>query len=227
MPATPPRPAFTAFLAAAVLAVLLAGCATSTTPIQVEPRLQPSVVYIDRMVERAEPQILIRPDNTPAEPPKAMLFPFRVVQSMEYARSAGQELARSFWQIWLNRKVLPVLVYNDAPEVRYPSVNQAMAMAAARGAELAVLGRVANLMDGGTVGDSSLSIQIDIYDVRSGLLVWSIQHGGRMEAGLTHDYILFATKNRMPEDPIWAIMSTVASDMGRPVKAWADGQETR
>lgn len=70
-----------------------------------------------------------------------------------------------------------------------------------RGAEMVVGGYINHYMDGGSGGTSSLSLALEIYDARTGTLLWSMAQGGLMEARQVHDFYLFSIKERNPGDP--------------------------
>ena len=100
-------------------------------------------------------------------------------------------------------------------------------LARQRGAELLVGGYINHYMDGGSGGDSSLSLALEVYDVKTGTQLWSLAQGGMMEARQVHDFYLFSIKERNPADPSGLIARTLAWDMGRVVLAWVDPAAAR
>lgn len=53
-------------------------------------------------------------------------------------------------------------------------------------------GYINHYMDGGAGGTSSLSLAIEVYDAKSGTLLWSMSQGGLMDARQVHDFYLFS-----------------------------------
>lgn len=89
---------------------------------------------------------------------------------------------------------------------------------------MVVGGYINHYMDGGTGGTSSISLAIEVYDARSGTLLWSMAQAGVMEARQVHDFYLFSIRERNPGDPSGFIARSLAWDMGREVLAWVDPQ---
>lgn len=212
------------FLLLAVLA--LAGCGTQTgqtlsNDVNFDLASQP-VIQVDNWVRASPVQVYVHPDVGPQSPPKALFLPFRVTQQMEQASVVGNNISRLVWQTWLQHKVLDTIEYAySAPPYR-PDV--ALAMGAQRGADLVVGGYITHFIDGGTVGDTSVSIAIEAYDVRTGNLLWSMAQGGGMPRSTVSDYLIFATKSRMPSDPSAAVIATLARDMGLQIRNWTNPQ---
>ena len=211
-------PAFRSFsgLAAALCALLLlAGCA-------IEPKLSDKhTVYIDSWTKRNNPEVYVEPMHAPPGPVSALIVPFQVTQDIAYAPDLGEQLTRVVWQAWTRDRVFPKLLYEA--NLRNATTPQAVALARKMGVDVVIVGRFTYVMSGGTRGDSGVSFTFDVIDVRSGERLWSMAHAGTMETGLTEDYIIFARKNRMPLDPLTAITSTLAADMGGPMTKWNYG----
>jgi len=193
--------------------LLLAACAVS-------PDLaQPPTVYVDEYVHRDFfPQITLAPANAPMQPQTALFFPLANRLQMRNAAHVGRELSRVFWGSWLKLKVFDTLPFLD----NEPWKDSATAVARARAAgfDLAVGGEFTYLLFGGSAGTSTVSLRLEIYDTASGELIWSMAHAGSMSADLTRDYFLFATKNRLPTEPVSAIVAALAEDLGKPVREW-------
>ena len=201
---------------------LAAGCATSpddsrssislagdfSTPIQI----QIDAVYVS-------------PRGRLDHRPRALFVPLRAVQQIGNAVSFSEMLSRQVWQIWLSLNAFEALEY--APEAGPFDRSRALALARQRGAELLVGGYINHYMDGGSGGDSSLSLALEVYDVKTGTQLWSLAQGGMMEARQVHDFYLFSIKERNPADPSGLIARTLAWDMGRVVLAWVDPAAAR
>lgn len=175
--------------------------------------------YIDDWVRKGPPQVFVHPDISPNEPPKAIFMPLRMVQRMENAKAIGMNVSRYVWQSWLQEKALPTIEFADnAPPYR---LDLALAYARHRNADILIGGTINHYFDGGTVGDSSVSIALELYDVSSGTLLWSFGQAATMQVGKVNDYLLFAVKTRLPSDPAAACIMASAKDLAVLVRSWA------
>lgn len=199
----------------AALCLVLAACA-------VEPKLSDKhTVYIDNYTRRGNPEVYVEPLHSPPTPVSALIVPFQVTQDINSPQELGEQLTRVVWQTWTRDRVFPKLLYEA--NLRNGTTPQAVAMARKMGLSVVIVGKFTYVMSGGTRGDSGVSFTFDVIDAQSGERLWSMAHAGTMETGLTEDYILFARKNRMPTDPLSAITSTLAMDMGGPMTKWNYG----
>lgn len=197
---------------------ILAGCA-------IEPKLtDKSVVLVDNWTRRNNPDVYVQPMHSPPVPATALIVPFEVTQDIAGSQELGEQVTRIFWQTWTRDRVFPKLLFEG--RMRSATTPQAVAAARRLGVDLVVVGKITYIMSGGTRGDSGVSLSCDIIDVRSGERLWSMAHAGTLEAGLTEDFILFTRRNRMPADPIYAITSTLAMDMGGTIIKWNYGAKT-
>ncbi len=200
---------------ALVLALAAWGCA-------VNPKIaDKSTVYVDAWVKRNNPEVYVEPMRSPPTPASALIVPFQVTQDIASPQELGEQVTRILWQTWTRDRVFPKLQYEA--DLRYGTTPQAVALARKRGLDLVVAGKITYLMSGGSRGDTGVSLTLDIIDARSGERLWSMAHAGTIETGRTEDYIIFARKNRMPLDPVYAVVSTLAADMGGPVTKWNYG----
>lgn len=183
--------------------------------------------YRDSWVQRNPPEVHVSPSSGAPSDLKVLFIPFRVTQPMDHPGILGYTTARTVWQTWLTMQLFPNLEFtgDDTPYRR----DRAVALARARGADMVVGGFVTYVYAGGTAGDSQMAIQVEAHDTRSGQMVWSMAQSGMLPASRTTDYFLFATKSRMPSDPLHAIAQVIASDMGRQIQNWISGPspETR
>jgi hypothetical protein len=105
------------------------------------------------------------------------------------------------------------------------ALSNALTLAREQKVDLLVRGRVPYYINGGVQGATSIAVVLEIFDVQSGEVVWSLEHAGRVEHFLDQDYIVFTRRSRMPESPVWTVANVLAADMGRPVKAWNYGHD--
>lgn len=180
----------------------------------------PFQIHINNFVRRQPPAVYVAPQQTLGRRPSALFLPLRTLQEISRPVSFSSMLSRQIWQVWLSLNAFQTLEY--AAEVGPYEPESALALARRRGADLVVGGYINHYLDGGSGGTSSLSLSMEIYDARSGVLLWSMAQGGLMEARQVHDFYLFSLKERNPGDPAGFIARSLAWDMGREVLAWVD-----
>ncbi|MBF0481366.1 MAG: hypothetical protein HQK81_10665 [Desulfovibrionaceae bacterium] len=184
-----------------------------------EPRLTSlSIVYLDAYVKRESPAVYVQPTKAPPAPLKALIIPFTVGQDIASAKSIGTQITEIFWQGWNKDQVFPTLLYDTSLDYKTP--EQIMLIARDRGVDLVVNGNITHVLAGGTQGDSMVGLNLQILDVKTGSRIWHMAQAGRMEPGMQHDFIIAMTRNRMPTDPIYAIVSCLAADTGDIIKNW-------
>lgn len=224
------RDFFMSRLAAKVLFVFLAlgaatGCARSpddsyssislagdfSTPIQIK---------IDNFVRRQPPVAYVRPQTPLNYRPRALFVPLRAVQQITNAVTFSDLLSRQIWNVWLSQGAFNTLEY--APQAGPFDRERALAMARQKGADVVVGGFINHYMDGGSGGESSLSLNIEVYDVKSGNMIWSLAQGGLMDKETKHDFYLFNITERNPADPSGLITRSLAWDMGNEIRKWVN-----
>ncbi|MBG0776223.1 MAG: hypothetical protein H0S85_07275 [Desulfovibrionaceae bacterium] len=220
-------PALPALLALCALAVLLGGCQAATERIDrygyTGDLGARSKLYVDENVRREPPRVAVQPVTPPTRELSAIFLPLRVRQNIDGSTHLGREIGRTFWRAWLAETVFPVFEFAEA--ATWPGGAEAAAAARAVGADLAVGGDVTYFYAGGTAGDTRIALNIEIWDAINGQMLWSIQQGGSVTRELTQDWIFTTRESRLPDDPVYAVVTALAHDMGRPVRAWqAAGQ---
>ncbi len=201
----------------------LAGCANQSGPVGVDIDLAGErTVYVNKHVELGPLQVYVHPDGEPPVPPRALFVPLRMTQRMEYAQQTGHNISRLIWQTWLQEQVFPTLEFAAMSTPYRPDL--ALSLAARKGADMVVGGYITHFLDGGTMGDTNVSITVEAYDVKTGNLMWSMAQGGRMQRDHVADYLLFAVKTRLPSDPAAAVTTALAADMAVAVRNWVNGE---
>ena len=211
------------FLAALCLALLpvlaLSGCGNMPVNVSMNGEMAtPYHIHYNEMVYRNKPILFVQPTGTPNEPITGLFVPLRLTQNMNHSRSISRNVSRQMWQVWLGQQAFAALEYDDSFEPY--RVSEALALARKRGAKLLVGGYITHLLDGGTVADSEVSVTMELYDVATGTMLWSMGQGARIEKKQASDYYLFAVQSRMPSDPMGLLTRTVAQDMGMEVYYW-------
>ena len=180
----------------------------------------PFQILTDNFVRRQPPAVYVQPQAPIGHRPKALFVPLRAVQQIGNAVTFSDLLSRQIWQVWLSQGAFETLEY--APQAGPFDRNRALAMARNKGAEVLVGGVINHYMDGGSGGESSVSLGIEIYDVKTGNLIWSLSQGGLMDKQKKHDFYLFTITERNPADPSGLITRSLAWDMGNVVKKWVN-----
>lgn len=223
------RRRFIAFLSALLLPLVFigaAGCARtsddSISTVSLDGDFAtPFQIRIDNYVRRQPPAVYVRPVAPLGHRPRAIFVPLRMVQQVSNnAVTFSDLLSRQIWQIWLSLGAFQTLEY--APWAGPFQLDRDIALARKQGAELLVGGYINHYFDGGNGGESSVSITIEIYDVKTGNMIWQLSQGGLMEAQKKHDFYLFSITERNPLDPSGLITRSLAWDTGRVVLKWVD-----
>ncbi|GAB6175870.1 hypothetical protein JCM16814_07610 [Desulfobaculum senezii] len=202
----------TLFCAALAASLMLCSCAADFD------LSGPGTVYINEYVDVSDVQTMVHPQNHPMQKLTAVVLPLRIHQRVDDHRYLSRELTRTLLQKWQQNEVFPVLTF--APDAKWTTAANAMPIARAAHADLIVAGDITHVMFGGTQGETNLAVRVEIYDASTGSLIWSMAQAGQMSPGRTKDFIFFTQQSRMPMEPIQAIMSTIATDIGAPVADW-------
>lgn len=210
-------------LVLATLMPLLPSCASNTPESMGGVSLtgdfaNPYQVQINQWVRRNPPTIYVHPNISPNQAPRALFVPLRITQDMNNRLSIGNNISRQIWQVWLGQQAFSVLEYVD--NGRPYSPQEALRLGRERGAELVVGGYITHFMDGSAYGDSSVSLSMEVYEVATGNLLWSMAQGAIMEKQAANDFYVFKINSRMPADPVSLIVRTLADDMGKPLLYW-------
>lgn len=178
----------------------------------------PLEANINQFVRRQPPAIYVKPLQRPSSRPTALFVPLRMVQQMNQPTAFTDQVSRQIWSIWLSQGTFQQLEYEPAAGPYNP--RRAIALAKQRGMPYVVGGYINHYIDGGDGGESTVSLAIEIYDVKSGLLLWSMAQGGLMQPRQSHDFYLFKVKERFHGDPAGLIVRSLAWDMGRELMTW-------
>lgn len=205
------------FLIILLLSILLLSACSVTDNVDFELGSK-TTYYADNSVVRSPPEIHVHP-VTEVGGLKVLFVPFKVVQKVDQPEMIGYSLAKTFWQIWSGMQVFNQFEFMaEAGPFRR---DLAVAYARSRGADMVVGGFVTHLFAGGNSSDNRLTLQIEAYDVSSGLLVWSMSQGGTLPAPTKRDYIVLDVKTKQHTDPLFVICKTLAIDMGNIMAKWS------
>ena len=177
-----------------------------------------TTIYRDQWVRQSPLEVHVRPREQATYAPKILFIPFRVTQPINSPNEIGYAAARNIYQTWLTMQIFPAMEFSgDSTPYRR---DRAVQLAKMRGADMVIGGFVTYIYAGGTAGDSQIALHVEIHDTHSGQLIWSMAQSGLMPASKTNDYLLFATKTRLPSDPIHAISKVIGVEMGKELQNW-------
>jgi uncharacterized protein YceK len=189
--------------------------------VQYEVVSQP-VIVTEEKVWRNPPTVHIYP-ITEVAGLKVLFVPFRVTQNIAQPELIGYGVSKLFWQTWASMQVFDYMEF--LPDAGPFRADSALRDARAKGADLVVSGYVTNLMSGGEVAQSTLALQLEAYDVSSGSMVWSMSQAGGIAKPVSIDYVIFKTQSKISTDPIYALTTALAQDMGKVMRGWSKPEE--
>ncbi len=206
-----------------VCVLLLSGCGNSTSQSGVSVSMEgematPYHITYDAEVAVSPVRVYVHPNVTPLEPLRGLFVPLRITQNISQSKAMSRSISRSLWQVWLSQQAFAALEY-DEKTIPY-NVSDALGLARQRGANVLIGGYITHYIDGGTAGDSVVSMQIEMYEVATGNLIWSMGQGGRLDKQQAQDYFLVGVQARMPEDPVSLTARSLAYDMGLKIVEW-------
>lgn len=185
----------------------------------VDPSItQQTKIYSDAKIHKSQVVMTAQPRTRQYQPLTAVFIPFFVQEPTTEYRQLGRELGGVFYSAWRERQLFPIFEY--ASNERYRGRGRAISLARAKGADLVVVGFIPHFYSGSTVGDSEISLQIQIYETRTGMLLFDMAQAGRVEFRGNEDWIMFSKRTRMPDSPLYAMIRSIAADMAIPVQSW-------
>ncbi len=204
----------------------LTACASSSASFSTSGEMAtPYHVTYDAGVVVSPVRVYVKPNISPAEPLRGLFVPLRVTQNISHHISIAKSISRQLWQVWLAQQSFAALEYDERAVPH--RVEDALALARAKGANVLVGGYITHYLDGGTVGDSQVSIQMEVYEVATGTLLWSMGQGGSIDKQQAQDYFLLGVQARMPADPASLTARSLAYDMGKEILIWAKPHQNR
>lgn len=204
----------------------IGGCSTPAVQTSIKPvpsgftpelRWDDTIVW-DEWVRGGDLSVSVYPQTKPDAAPTAVFFPFLPTVSLRDPLETGTAVAKGFWQEWLRDAPFAVLEFREMTTSYSP--EYAVRLARQRGALFAVTGKLTDFYDGGSVTGARLGVTLDIYDTRTGALIWSMNQFAYMDKDRTRDFLLFKAESRLPSDPLWVVTTAIARSMKKPVKQW-------
>lgn len=174
--------------------------------------------YTDGKIYRGEMQVMVHPNINLEQPPTALFVPLGVTQEMRDASAVSQGVSRQVWQQFLREGTFSALEYANTPPPYQPDAM--LPYARQKGAAMLVGGYITYYFDGGMGGDTKISLQIEVYDVKTGNMLWSMGHAATLPYKHKRDFLLLEVKSRMPADPMAAVIAVTSADMARLLHMW-------
>ena len=175
------------------------------------------VHHKDAVIERSELVVEVRAENGSRSSLSALCYPFFMEQTVSHPYETGRRLGAAFWGRWIQARLFPVMLFADR---KWPGKKEALAQARQKNIDLLVCGQVVHFLSSGATGATSLGLRVDIYDVKSGLPVWSLLQNGRIASAPDHDYIFVRERKRMPEAAEIPLITCLADSMAVPIRKW-------
>lgn len=203
------------------IAIVLVGCGGSN--IHINSDLS-GPMRIEKMaeVQTSSLQVSIQPKTFPKEEPRVILIPIRMMNPIDNAIDVAKSITWELWNVWLQNEVFTQLDYASGQGVT--SLQEALQYARQRKATILVTGISNSFLDGGSLGTSRVALNVQIYDVQTGSLLWSLHQSGELKPALTKDYIVVQQETILPHNPIGTIVATLAYNMVQPVKLWRNSR---
>lgn len=168
-------------------------------------------------------KVMVHPNNNLTRKPAALFVPLGLTQDLRNFRAVSEGVSRQVWQTMLEEETFSTL---ELADMNPPyQADLALPLARQMGAELLIGGYITYYLDGGTTGDSKISLQLEVYDVKTGMMLWSMAHAGMIPYQPPRDFIVLEVKQRMPADPMGTLISSVSGDMARLLHMWTAPEE--
>ena len=208
------------FLACLAVSLFFTGaCGASLNSLNLDLTSQPTY-YLDAKVQKSSPQVIVSPATQPNRRLTALMVPFRMTQQSTEAKALGRDVSRLFWQVFLNEQIFPIIEYDESAQPYRADYSQRQGLQ--KRAELVIGGQITQYYSGGAQGLSSLSATVEVWDLATGSLIWSVSQNASLDPTGRNDYIVMSTRRRIPADPMWMLSTTIASDIARVIGGWSN-----
>ncbi len=201
----------------------VAGSTHPTMSMQGETAATPFHLISDAPVTVSPIRVYVKPTVHPTTPLKGLFVPLRVTQDMASPKQTSYNISRQIYQVWVAQSAFAALEYDD--RLVPFQVTDALQLARSRGANVLVGGYIAHFLDAGSSGTSAVSIQIEMYEVASGNLIWSMGQGASMEKRQPTDLFSLGIEQRMPADAAGLMVRSVGYDLGEKIQQWVRGPQ--
>lgn len=171
-------------------------------------------IYTGEIVTRVHPTANLE------EKPTALFVPLGLVQNSRDHQAVSLGVSRLIYECFLEEQTFAALEYYDY-QVPYRAEDM-LPVARQKGADYLIGGVINQYFDGGAAGDSRFAVQLYVYQVESGDLMWSMHHSGVLPYKPDSDYALFKVKHRMPVNPMSTLIAVVGGELATLMHYWTD-----
>ncbi|MDE7469615.1 MAG: hypothetical protein K2M30_04950 [Desulfovibrionaceae bacterium] len=200
--------------------VILGGCGVRVDVIA--DASGPMLIKDTIQVKTSELQVSIRPSSAPKEEPRVVIVPIRMMHPIENAIDISKSITWEIWNVILQNEVFTHVEYASNKGVT--SLQEALAYAREKQATVLITGVSNSFLDGGSVGTSRVALNLQMYDVSTGALLWSLHQSGELQARERMDYVVLQRQPVLPQNPIGTIIATLTYNMVQPVKLWRNSR---
>ncbi len=162
----------------------------------------------------------VHPTANLSEKPTALFVPLGLVQNSRDHYAVSQGVSRLVYENFLAEKTFAALEYSDYT-VPYRT-EQMLPYARQKGADYLIGGVINQYYDGTSGGDSRFALQLFVYQVETGDLMWSLHHSGILPHKADSDFAFFKIRNRMPVNPMSTLISVVSRELAVLLHYWTD-----
>jgi len=177
-------------------------------------------IYKNAKIYLSDLHVNVAANRPLEEKPTALFVPFGLVQASTEHQGISYGVSRIIWQQFLAEQTFSILEFSEVPPPY--RVEHAVRGAKAQGAQFLVGGYITHFLDGASVGDSKIAIQLEIYDTETGSLLWAINQSGVLPYKTDKNNILFKVHNRMPIDAMSSLVAAIGADLAKYLHYWTE-----
>lgn len=177
-------------------------------------------VYKDANIYTGEIVTRVHPTANLEAKPTALFVPLGLVQNNRDHEAISRGVSRLIYESFLQEQTFAVLEYNDYV-IPYRTEDMLPA-AREKGAEYLIGGLINQYYDGTNTGESRFAMQLFVYQVDSGDLMWSLSHSGVLPYKPDAHNGFYKVKTRMPVNSMTTLISTVGSELATLLHYWTD-----
>lgn len=177
-------------------------------------------IYKDANIYTGEIVTRVHPTANLERKPTALFVPLGLVQNSRDHQAVSLGVSRLVYESFLAEQTFAALEYYDYI-VPYRAEDM-LPVAREKGADYLIGGVINQYYDGGATGDSRFAMQLYVYQVESGDLMWSLHHSGVLPYKPDADNSFYKVKTRMPVNPMSTLISAVSGELATLIHYWTD-----
>lgn len=177
-------------------------------------------IYEDAGIYTGEIVTRVHPTANLEGKPTALFVPLGLVQNSRDHQAVSLGVSRLVYESFLAEQTFAALEYYDYI-VPYRTEDM-LPVAREKGADYLIGGVINQYYDGGANGDSRFALQLYVYQVDSGDLMWSLHHSGVLPYKPEKDNSFYRVKTRMPVNPMTTLIAAVSDELAVLIHYWTD-----